>query len=479
VDDDGDVKMGEHDQADDITPKAENVTPPTPLLRFPSPDYSWLPPLPDPTALPQPDASSPTNTRRPDRAIEAIAAPASIFDRYKTRIPFSSSSIASQTMYTTPPSSSDKDVALPPGSTSLPHLIATYAETKGEPTVNIRPNGYRLQALDLLRRQIASPDAFTPLDTLTTQGCVSGPRVTPIAIPPHQVPINPDHDGILSRLVHSIHSANLPPDLRERLTSLRPPLAQKKEGQQLYYGPGLRGADESALSRAQGKEPESEGLLHYATWDSGPRGIEKFSRPTLPRGKKVIKFVEGEDVPRQDKRPATTSTTEGVGGAAPTRTLRIKLGDSVSPAPPQSGSNITPPIMTPGGTTFRLKIKRDSQDILTPGTDTRTGILGQNETGMPTLPAPASDQGLPGISIRYQPDSTSSAAPDSGLPQRQPDSTDTRLDMQSRPSPVDQTLPLPESQAPSTQGLEQASSIPDSHSTEPNGHAPDAPGGGV
>lgn len=387
IDNDGDIKMDGHDQQ----AKTELQSPLKPLVQFPSPDFSWLPPLPDPLATTRPDLSSPTAAKRqPERAVEATSAPASIFERYKTRIPFASSSIPSQAHYLEPHITSQQDAKLPPASTSLPHLISTYAETKGEPTVNLRPNGYRLQALDLLRRQIAPPDAYAPSDSLTVQGCVSGPRVTPIAVPPHPVPVNPEQSGILSRLVHAIHSPNLPPELRERLTSVRPPLAQKKDGQPLYYGPGLRGADEAALMRAQGKEPEQqEEVLSYATWDSGPRGIEKFSRGALPRGKKVIKYVEGEDVPRQEKRPA--------GDSAAPRTLRIKLGDSVSPAPPAIGSpaggpgtlvsppvatpngttlrlnfspapppngsgehTTTPPIVTPGGTTLKLKIKRDS-----------------------------------------------------------------------------------------------------------------------
>jgi hypothetical protein len=305
MDSEGDITMDE----EEIPPKTELQSPPTTLVRFPSPDYSWLPPLPDPLATSRPDPSSPTAAKRqPERAVEATSAPASIFERYKTRILFTSSSIASQAHYLDPPTSSSSDTDLPPSTSSLGHLISTYAETKGELTTNIRQNGYRLQALDLLRRQIAPPDAYAPSDSLSIQGCVSGPRVTPITVPPHPVPVNPEQSGILSRLVHSIHSPNLPPELRERLTSVRPPLAQKKDGQPLYYGPGLRGADEAALMRAQGKEPEQqEEVLSYATWDSGPRGIEKFSRGSLPRGKKVIKYVEGEDVPRQE------NTTDQVG----------------------------------------------------------------------------------------------------------------------------------------------------------------------
>ena len=360
-------------------------------LRFPSPDFSWLPPIPD-LSNQQPEPSSPSATTRPRHAVESITVPSAIIDRYRTRIPFTSSSLTSQTTYAKPIQQDTK--RLPPGTSSLPDLISTYADTKGEMSVSIRPNGYRLQALDLLRRQIAAPEGYSPQDTLAVKGSVPGPRFTPIAVPPHPVAVNPAQEGILSRLLHSIQSANLPSELRERLTTLRPPLAQKRDGQPLTYGPGIRGADDAALARAQGKEPQKEDEVYsFATWDSGPRGLEKFSRPNLPRGKKVIKYVEGEDTPRQDKRKASLAPPDAQSGGLG-RTLRIKLGDSVSPAPPGadlvpspglgvSGTTITtPPVIVPGGTTLKLKFKRDSLDIPNPSVGGSSDTNG-NTTGTP------------------------------------------------------------------------------------------------
>ena len=386
------------DSETDLDPNTKSPPAPTtdeilsrPKLRFPSPDFSWLPPLPD-LSTQQPEPSSPSATTRPRHAVESVTVPSAIIDRYRTRIPFASSSLASQPIYAKPIQPDTK--RLPPGTSSLPDLISTYADTKGEMSVSIRPNGYRLQALDLLRRQIAAPEGYSPHDTLAIKGSVPGPRFTPIAVPPHPVAVNPAQEGILSRLLHSIQSANLPSELRERLTTLRPPLAQKRDGQPLTYGPGIRGADDAALARDQGKEPQKEDEIYsYATWDSGPRGLEKFSRPNLPRGKKVIKYVEGEEIPRQDKRKASLvppdAQTGGLG-----RTLRIKLGDSVSPAPPgaepvpspglgvSGTTTTTPPVITPGGTTLKLKFKRDSLDVPAPPVGGSSDANG-NTTGTP------------------------------------------------------------------------------------------------
>jgi hypothetical protein len=387
-----------------------------PKLRFPSPDFSWLPPIPDLSAIQPPEPNSPSAATRPRHAVESITVPSAIVDRYRTRIPFASSSLTTQSTYNTPTLTQPTAKRLPPGTTSLPDLISTYADTKGEMSVSIRPNGYRLQALDLLRRQIAAPEGYSPHDSLAVKGSVAGPRFTPIAVPPHPVAVNPDQNGILSRLLHSIQSANLPSELRERLTTLRPPLAQKRDGQPLTYGPGLRGADDAALARAQGKEAQKEDEVYaFATWDSGPRGLEKFSRPNLPRGKKVIKYVEGEEVPRQEKRKASQAPPENVAGTGGLgRTLRIKLGDSVSPAPPGAvpipspGLNVagtgatsstTPPVITPGGTTLKLKIKRDSLDVPNPSTDATNG----NTTGTPRHSPRNTISPLPTTSLIPQP----------------------------------------------------------------------------
>ena len=420
-------------------------------LRFPSPDFSWLPPIPDLT-IQQPEPNSPSATTRPRHAVESIAVPSAIVDRYRTRIPFASSSLTTQTTYNTPQNPPNK--RLPSGTTSLTDLISTYADTKGEMSVSIRPNGYRLQALDLLRRQIAAPEGYSPHDSLVIKGSVAGPRFTPIAVPPRPVAVNPAQDGILSRLLHSIQSANLPSELRERLTTLRPPLAQKRDGQPITYGPGLRGADDAALARAQGKEALKEDEVYsYATWDSGPRGLEKFNRPNLPRGKKVIRYVEGEDIPRQEKRKASQPPPGDVGPSGGLgRTLKIRLGDSVSPAPPaispipSPGLNLTgtasttPPVNTPGGTTLRLKIKRDSLDIPTPPTETTNGIM----TGPPRHSPRNAPSPLP---ITTSQIGTNGSGP--SVARNSPSQLTAPLPAQ-RDSPSQSSLPLPLNDGPTT-----------------------------
>lgn len=459
------------DSDSDIDTKEDIIT--QPKLRFPSPDFSWLPPIPNLSVIQPPEPDSPSTSTRTRLGVESVTVPSAIIDRYRTRIPFTSSSLTTQTTYNAPISPST--TRFPAGTTSLPDLISTYADTKGETSVAIRPNGYRFQALDLLRRQIATPDTYSPHDILAVRGTVAGPRFTPIAVPSHPVANNPEQSGILSRLLHSIQSANLPSELRERLTSLRPPLAQKRDGQPLTYGPGLRGADESTLLRAQGKEVTKDEVVnfHYATWDSGPRGLEKFSRPNLPRGKKVIKYVEGEDIPRQEKRKASqpppgenVGSGSGLGG----RTLKIRLGDSLSPVPPGasgSGSATSPginvninadaaiasttsPVITPGGSvgpTLKLKIKRDSLDIPTTPLGETTGTGPRHSPRNTISPLPPTDinptngpdAGLPPQSLR---DSLTTSSftfppppPDSGLPHRS-----ARLSA----SPLNPTVGLPD-----------------------------------
>ena len=336
-------------------------------IRFHSPDFSWLPPLPDTDGSKPSHQLAGTDPRAADVKVDPkdlgpVSAPSSIADRYRTRIPFTSSSLSAQTIHTNPaPPGARRIVTTPP--TSLPTLIQTYTDTRGEMSVAIRPNGHRLQALDLLRRQVTTPEDFNPSDSLSGTDTVPSPKYTPIAVPPLPVGVNPDKSGILSQLVHSIHSGNLPPELRERLTSLRPPLPQKGPSGPSFYGPAIRGADTAALLRHQGKQPEAvDEVYAQATWDVGPRGEEKFSRGTLPRGKKIIKHVEGEDAPRQEKRKSVVDLPAGGGGGAASSsggggrtTLRLKLGDSASPAP-AGGQLPTPPLATPGGTTIRLRV---------------------------------------------------------------------------------------------------------------------------
>jgi hypothetical protein len=454
------------DSDTDLDPNTKSSPVPTmdeilsrPKLRFPSPDFSWLPPLPD-LSTQQPEPSSPSATTRPRHAVESVAVPSAIIDRYRTRIPFASSSLASQPIYAKPTQPDTK--RLPQGTSSLPDLISTYADTKGEMSVSIRPNGYRLQALDLLRRQIAAPEGYSPHDTLAVKGSVPGPRFTPIAVPPHPVAVNPAQEGILSRLLHSIQSANLPPELRERLTTLRPPLAQKRDGQPLTYGPGIRGADNAALARAQGKDAQKEDEVYsYATWDSGPRGLEKFSRPNLPRGKKVIKYVEGEEIPRQDKRKSSLVPPDAQSGGLG-RTLRIKLGDSVSPAPPGAepvpspglGVAGTPPVITPGGTTLKLKFKRDSLDVPTLPVDTNG-----NTTGAPRHSPRNSTSPLPSTNLQSDASLPPASASLNGPPPPP---------QAARGSPAQTALLLPTNEAP---GLRHSPRHSTSSLPPTNGHS--------
>lgn len=407
--------QGVKDELMDVDVKGDGDTdtkpflPPT-RLRLPEPDYSWLPPLPSAADLHtrQADAPATAINRSVESANEPNAAPSSIADRYKSRIPFGSSSLKQHSVYQTPAppttrrtqvanANSTTNTTTTSGPTSLPSLIQTYADTRNELSVAIRPNGYRLQALDLLRRQIASPDGFTPSDSLSLPHAVPGPQVTPIAVPAHAVTIDPSQQGIMSQLVHSIHSANLPPELRERLTSLRPPLAQKKDGLHVHYGPRIRGADEAALLRAKGQQPEARDELPFqASWDSGPRGLDKFSRGYLPKGKKVIKHVEGDEFPRQEKRKsidAGAGAGAGAGGSAGAgsrTTLRLKLGEHASISPGAAPS--LPP--TPGGTgsgsgtTIRLRLT---------GSHTPSASPGPSPSAPPHVPLPPVEPTLPPV----------------------------------------------------------------------------------
>lgn len=432
---------------------------PVQRMRFRSPDYSWLPPRPDVHNTPQVRAvdltANDTEKQKDTLAIsESVAAPSSIADRYRTRVPFASSSLGSQAIYETPLPQPTRRTIAPP-STSLPHLIQTYNDTRNEMSVAIRPNGFRLQALDLLRRQIAAPDGYGPDDSLVAPDVVPGPRISPIAVPPHPVSINPSQQGILSQLVHSIHSANLPPELRERLTSLRPPLAQKRDGQSLTYGPGIRGADQAALLKHQGKPAEEKDEVYaFATWDSGPRGQEKFSRGTLPRDKKVIKFVEGDEFPRQQEKRKSVEVGAGESTPAPRTTLRLKLGDSVSPAPPSSaGQNgpsssakAEPPLATPGGTTIKLRLpgSQEPRSVSPAGTSARVEDEGPRGTPAEEIPKFR-------ISTRSPLPQPSDRNGDSGTPApAQGPSTPAESPAQSRHPPSDVDVAIDRKPSPSS-----------------------------
>jgi hypothetical protein len=215
-------------------------------------------------------------------------------------------------------------------------LLETYKATASEPSVSLRQTDLRRQATEILRRSVASPDKFSPADTLSFP--LPGPRVSPIipshsdTLPPRLLPVNPDREGMLSSLVHQMHSPHLPPKLRERLTHLRPPQPQTKTGQKdsppIFYGEPVRGPDLAALNKARGKpsDPSEEQYLRY-TWDSGPRGADKWSRGRMPTGRKVIKSGQGEDVPREPEH--TGKLRLDAGATSPGIRLKIGKRDSI------------------------------------------------------------------------------------------------------------------------------------------------------
>lgn len=279
-----------------------------------SPDMSWLPPLPTDQIIT--GASGLGTVAAP---VDIAPAPQSVADRYRRPIAFATSTLAENHQFSDPPRVSPPPV-LPPAPTSFPSLISTYQAVVSEPSVALRQTDGRRQAADLLRLTVGNPDVFTPKDTLSIP--LPPPHISPIVpshsdtLPSKLLPVNPHQQGIVSSLLHQIRSPYLPPPLRERLTALRPPQAQSNDSGPILFGPPVRGADESALAKARGKavgdEPE---LTFRATWDSGPRGSERWSRGGLPTGKKVVRYVEGQKFPHE---------------SAGAKALRVKINEKAS-----------------------------------------------------------------------------------------------------------------------------------------------------
>lgn len=343
----GDSEDSDDLEADNDRMDIDADTDVKPHLRLKPDPSTWLPPLPGEYA-PAPDIVLPQSHQ---------AAPTSTAEKYRRAIPFAGSLLSSKPFEDPPTPSSP--VLLPPPSSSFPSLLGTYQAIASEPSVSLRQTDLRRQATEILRRSVASAEQFSPSDTLIFP--LPGPRVSPI-IPSHSdtqttshlLPVNPDRSGMLSSLVHQMHSPHLPPKLRERLTSLRPPLAQTrngaKDGEPIFYGDPVRGPDQAALNKAKGKptDPSEETYLRY-TWDTGPRGADKFGKGKLPTGKKVVKSGQGETVPRE---PETT------------RTLKFRLGDATSPAGPGGSSPGATSPATPG---IRIKLgQRDSTEGVPP-----------------------------------------------------------------------------------------------------------------
>lgn len=391
-------------------------------IRIKSPDYSWLPPLPGGESIPEQTTQHYATEEHPTTAV----APAlSIIDRYRRRIPFSQSELSSLRPFVDPPSF-PTSTPIPPSPSSFSTLSTAYAATRGEPSVALRQTPLRQQASELLRRTIATPDEYTPDDTLVVH--IPGPRSTPVvpshsdspSIHAHAVPLNPHPTGLLTRMVHTMHSPHLPPNLRDRLTSVRPPQPQIRDGRPILYGEAVRGPSDEALARARGKASEvdatDQGLVQ-ATWPAPSRGMERWGK-RLPTGKRVIQSGVGEERPRvaPGSKPvgipgivadagAESATTPGApgkiklrlsattpGGSAQTPNglspLPVSNELSVSPHPPAESiaSPIPPsPATAPGGTGLKLKLgapKRPSEST-SPNPNTVNGTNGDATSPVP------------------------------------------------------------------------------------------------
>ncbi|EIW68658.1 hypothetical protein TREMEDRAFT_63123 [Tremella mesenterica DSM 1558] len=324
------------------------------ILRPYSPDLLWLPPLPnesDPASSHAPLAALPLSIQSSKLSLE---------EKFRTRSTFSSSSLSST--FSDPLTSnpiSDLDVFAPTPS-SLKSLLSTYAATASDLSVTLQQNELRWQLSEHLRRSPFPP--LTPIPTLSlASSSLPGPRITPIVpshtptLPSRLVPLHRLAPTLLSHLLESMRSPNLPPGLRERLTSLRTPLAFKREnGQLMLYGESIHGPDAVALSRARGKTEGEEKREEYkSTWDQGPRGSKRWASGELPTGRKVIKFSEGE-TPRMAVNVSNTDSTQdavefvsGLGTKEKAK-IRIKLGEGDRSASPREGS------LTPGDFTRKV-----------------------------------------------------------------------------------------------------------------------------
>lgn len=309
------------DEVMDVDGRNELLTPPPSppprrvSYRPRSPDMSWLPPLP--TADVQVVDAGTGAADVPD----TTPAPQSIADRYRRPVAYRNSQLAETREFDEPPKPATSP-EVPPAPSSFSSLVKTYEATLTEPSVALRQTDGRRQAADLLRLTVGNPDKFSTKDTLFQ--ALPPPHVSPIVpshsdvLPTRLLPVNPNQGGVISSLVHQIRTPFLPPTLRERLTSLRPPQAQMNDNKPVLFGEPIRGADDAALAKARGKATGEEVQAFFrATWDSGPHGSEKWTRGRLPSGRKVVKAVEGAVAPRAAREPDAA------------KALRLKIADRV------------------------------------------------------------------------------------------------------------------------------------------------------
>lgn len=339
-DENQEMKLDEDEVTIKEEPPVESEPDPAPRIRFTSPDLSWLPPLPGHSPPPAEAFTTNGETFIPSAPTLSIA------ERYRRPIPYSQSQLSQAYPFLNPPHPSTSS-NLRPAPSSFPSLISTFEATSSDPSIAFRQTPLRQQATELLRRSIATAEPYSPLDTLVSP--IPPPRTTPIVpshsdiLPQHFIPLNPNPTGLLASLVHQIHSPNLPPALRDRLTSLRAPQPQIRDGVPILYGDPVRGGDNAMLAKARGKQPDptDEAYLR-ATWDSGPKGIEKWGRGKLPTGRKVVQSGVGEDKPRE---PEGSGDKGGAG-----RTLKIKLSGG-------EGGGVSPGLLG-GGTAMVGKIEK-------------------------------------------------------------------------------------------------------------------------
>ncbi|TXT15911.1 hypothetical protein VHUM_00414 [Vanrija humicola] len=332
--------------------KSEVASPPRVWYRPQSPDMSWLPPLPSDTG------GSVFDTTSALGPVESVPAPQSVLERYRRPVAYSASQLAEAHEFVDPPTPAVA-VPLPPAPSSFSSLLTTYEATAKEPSVAFRQTEGRRQVADLLRLTVANPDVFSTKDTLAQ--ALPPPHLSPIVashsdvLPPTLLPVNPNQSGIISSLIRQVRSPFLPPMLRERLTSLRPPQVQTNDSGPIFYGDPVRGPDEAALAKARGKATGEEPEVYLrATWDSGPRGAERWQGRNLPEGRKVIRRVDGETLPRESegaKDLRIKLSKKATGGADPrgpspgpssAPPIKLRLGGPSPPRPNQNGSATRP-----------------------------------------------------------------------------------------------------------------------------------------